>query len=88
MDFREGGHWLYCMVGPDDANQWCRGRFQKRSRNIIVLKIDAFCDETGNIKRIFLLCIGKEVLQMLPNDGTKVEVEITYSSKEDMEKML
>ena len=24
MDFREGGAWLYSMVGPDDARHWCR----------------------------------------------------------------
>ncbi|MDP4252983.1 MAG: SRPBCC domain-containing protein, partial [Bacteroidota bacterium] len=24
MDFREGGFWLYCMVGPQGDRHWCR----------------------------------------------------------------
>src|SRR5262245_15792478 len=45
MDFREGGNWLYSMVGPDGTRHWARVDYKK----IIVQKFfsgkDAFADE-------------------------------------------
>lgn len=47
MDFREGGHWLYAMVGPDQSEQFCRADYNM----IVPMKqfsyVDAFCDENG-----------------------------------------
>ena len=49
MDFKEGGYWLYAMVGPDETEHWARADF----KSIIPLKSysvqDTFCDIHGNI---------------------------------------
>src|SRR5688572_18594583 len=48
MDFREGGSWLYCMVGPEGEKHWAIVDY----KSIVLLKsftgLDSFCDENGN----------------------------------------
>ncbi|NEU07753.1 SRPBCC domain-containing protein [Flavihumibacter sp. R14] len=87
MDFREGGRWLYYMAGPDGERHYCRFDYETIDGPRSYTGADAFCDEEGND-------IGE-----LPNmhwntkfsetaTGTKVEVEISFSSKEDLEKII
>src|SRR5262245_31302572 len=45
MDFREGGVWLYCMVGPEGERQWCHVGYETITTNTSFTGIDAFCDE-------------------------------------------
>ena len=87
MDFREGGSWLYCMVGPEGPGSWCRADFKKISTHKSFTAIDAFCDENGNINQDFPIMHWKNEFSET-DSGTKVEVEISYSSVADIEKML
>jgi uncharacterized protein YndB with AHSA1/START domain len=48
MDFREGGKWLYCMVGPDGTRSWCRVDFKTIDPQNNFTASDCFCDENGN----------------------------------------
>src|SRR5262245_10148914 len=48
MDFREGGTWLYCMVGPDGERHWARMDFKKIVPQQYYLANDSFSDEKGN----------------------------------------
>ena len=87
MDFREGGTWLYSMVGPDGTDSWCRVDFKTIVPNKSYEGDDSFCDEHGNITH--------EIPGMHWNSefsktdtGTKVEVEITFASEADMEKII
>lgn len=87
MDFREGGTWLYYMEGPEGEKSWCRVDFKK----IVPLKsyegLDAFCDEKGNITNDFPSMDWKVVF-ILQGNQTKVEVEITFASEADIEKIM
>jgi uncharacterized protein YndB with AHSA1/START domain len=51
MDFREGGYWLYAMVGPAGEEHWARADY----KNIQLLKkftgLDAFTDVDGNVNK-------------------------------------
>lgn len=51
MDFREGGHWHYAMVGPEGEEHWAWADY----KNIEILKkftgLDAFADVDGNINK-------------------------------------
>ena len=87
MDFREGGVWLYYMEGPDGTKSFCRADFKKIVRNKNYVMDDAFCDENGNIIPDPPGMQWKVVFNET-STGTKVEVEITFANKADMEKII
>ena len=87
MDFREGGVWLYYMEGPDGTKSYCRADFKKIVPYKSYVGDDAFCDENGNITNE-LPGTHWEVLFSETSSGTKVNVEITFDSKADMEKII
>jgi uncharacterized protein YndB with AHSA1/START domain len=49
MDFRQGGYWLYAMVGPEGDEQFCRVDYQSVMDMKSFSGTDAFCDEDGKI---------------------------------------
>ncbi len=87
MDFREGGKWLYCMVGPDGTESYCRADFETIVENESYSGDDAFCDENGNITPdppgMHWYCRFSST-----GTGTKVVVEITLATEADMEKII
>lgn len=87
MDFKEGGVWLYCMVGPEGDVHWCRADYLKIDfQNYYSLK-DAFCDEHGN-KNTAHPSMHWQNTFLKGKDGTKVHIEITFEKVEDMEKII
>lgn len=87
MDFREGGRWLYSMVPPEGAETWCRVDYKKIVENKTFHADDAFCDEAGNDNQDFPKMQWKNEFDKT-SSGTKVEVEITFASEEDLNKIL
>ena len=87
MDFREGGRWLYAMVGPDGTETWCRVDYKKIVANKSFIAEDSFCDEAGNSNPDFPQMQWKNEFSKTAA-GTKVEVEITFESEEDLNKIL
>lgn len=87
MDFREGGLWLYSMVGPDGTESWCREEFKKIIPHKTFTAEDSFCDENGNDNPDFPHMHWKNEFSAT-NTGTKVEVEITFANEADLEKIL
>src|SRR5579872_2621095 len=53
MNFREGGVWLYCMIGPDGARHWGLAKYKKIVPQKSFSGLDAFCDEHGNVNPDF-----------------------------------
>src|SRR5436190_4849408 len=56
MDFREGGHWHYAMVGPGGEEHWALANYKTiQSRLISGQKqftgLDAFADANGNVNK-------------------------------------
>ena len=87
MNFKEGGFWLYAMIGPEGEQHWARADFQK----IVPMKsysmLDTFCDEQG-VKNDSAPHM-KWVSQFIDKgDRTTVEVEITFDNETDLEKIV
>lgn len=87
MDFREGGKWLYAMVGPEGDEQNCLVEFDMISDHHSYSGTDAFCDEKGNINNalpsMHWLC------KFISNGSrTSVHVEVTFKSEEDLQKIV
>ena len=87
MDFREGGKWLYYMQGPDGEKSWCRADYETIEKGKRYTGTDAFCDEKGNVNTDFPQMYWD--VQFTPsNGGTRVEVELTFASEADLNKIL
>jgi len=84
MDFREGGYWLYAMVGPDGTEQWCRADYQKVVTNEMYEGSDAFCDAEGNPSGE--LPSMHWLVRFTPvADHTRVHVEVSFNTEADLE---
>ena len=86
MDFREGGFWHYCMVGPEGEQHWCRADYKTVDSKKSFSYIDAFCDENGtptDFPKMHWLNTFNE------GDGeTTVNINITFESEEAMDKII
>src|SRR5687768_9092826 len=47
QEFKEGGVWLYAMVGPEGDKHWCRADYKTIDTKKSFSYIDSFCDENG-----------------------------------------
>ena len=87
MDFREGGVWLYYMQGPDHTRHYCRVDFKTIIPNKSFIAVDSFCDENGIVTADIPSMHWKNVFST-SGTGTKVEVEITFGTEADLEKII
>lgn len=87
MDFKEGGHWLYAMVGPDGSKHWCRADYKSIDTLKSFSGLDAFCDENGNVNETFPRSLWlNEFIDS--SNSTIVNIEITYNELSDLEKII
>jgi len=87
MNFREGGHWLYAMVGPTGERHWCKVDFQTIDPQKSFTVLNGFCDENGNTSG------GAPLMHWLTGfksngSGTTITVEITFDSEADLQKIV
>ena len=87
MDFRNGGHWLYYMSGPDGEKIWNKDIYQNIAPMESFEGIDFFCDENGNENKEFPKMHWKTSFNASEN-ATTVNVEITFSTEEDLAKIV
>jgi uncharacterized protein YndB with AHSA1/START domain len=87
FNFEEGGSWLYAMVGPDGTKMWSMVEFTAIKPNSGFEAISFFCDENGNKNMGFPAMDWKNDF-IATDEGTRVEVEITFSNEEDIEKII
>lgn len=87
MNFKEGGQWLYYMLGPDGSKSWCKADYKSIVPQKSYEGFDSFCDEVGNTNTEFPSMYWKVVFNSIPN-GTKVDVEVTFDSQADLEKIV
>ena len=87
MDFREGGYWLYCMNGPDGEQHWARADYQRIVPQDAFEVRDSFCDENG-IVNYDIPGMHWLVKFIRIGETTKVEVEVTFASVDDLEKIV
>jgi len=84
MDFSEGGLWMYCMVGPAGDRTWCRVDYHKIEPYKSISSTVGFCDEQGVENADFPKMHWKQEFSET-EDGTKVNVEISFDKIEDLE---
>jgi len=51
MDFREGGHWHYAMVGPKGEEHWALASYKIIQPQKKFTGLDAFADEEGKVNK-------------------------------------
>lgn len=87
MDFREGGMWLYSMIGPEGTAHWCRADYQKIAPQHSYTAHDAFCDENGAINTEFPRALWQNTFTE-QNGTTTVDIVIQYEQLADLEKII
>jgi uncharacterized protein YndB with AHSA1/START domain len=87
MDFRDGGTWLYYMEGPDGSRHYCRADYSSIIPNKSYEGLDAFTDENGNINTEFPRMKWKVEFNKT-EAGTRINVEISFDSEDDLEKII
>lgn len=87
QEFREGGKWIYCMVGPEGERHWCFFEYKSIDPQKSYSGMDAFSDENGNI--------NPDMPRMTWNnrfngkgDSTVVNIEISFDQLADLEKII
>ncbi len=87
IDFREGGVWYYYMQGPEGDRHYCRVDYKTIVPNKSFSGYDGFCDEKGNINNEFPQMFW-DCQFTSTSSGTKVEVDITFDSEADLQKIV
>lgn len=75
MDFREGGYWLYYMMGPGGEKHYCRGDFESILLEDSIRYLGHFCDELGTISADFPAIHW--TIHFLPKDERTSTIEVT-----------
>jgi uncharacterized protein YndB with AHSA1/START domain len=87
MDFREGGHWIYCMVDPEGKEYWGRMDYKKVAPAVRYSALDAFCDDKGEINPTLPRAPWDAKFTDL-GENTLVETVVTYNSLADLETVI
>lgn len=87
MDFKEGGTWLYAMVGPEGEKHWAKVAYEKINAPEFFTGKDLFCDEQGN-PAPGMPQMDWRVEFSKTAAGTKVTTYITFPSEEDLQKIV
>lgn len=87
MDFREGGFWLYAMIGPEGQKHWSRYDYQKIVPQKSITELRAFSDESGVVNPQFPQTESITVFN--ESDGkTLIVLTAQYGSLEVLEYMV
>jgi uncharacterized protein YndB with AHSA1/START domain len=84
MDFKEGGTWLYAMVGPNGEEHWALAEYKKIVQHKSYTGLDAFTDADGNINKDMPRSKW-EVNFTDKGDKTLVELQISYDDLAQLE---
>lgn len=88
MDFREGGHWLYAMVGPENEKHWSKASYLSIKSKKSFTARDGFSDEDGVMNPEFPQNLWESHFSATDNNQTRVDVMLTFDSMEDLEKTI
>jgi uncharacterized glyoxalase superfamily protein PhnB/uncharacterized protein YndB with AHSA1/START domain len=87
MDFREGGYWLYAMVGPEGEKHWARADYKSIKPKKSFAILDAFCDENGKVNASLPRSNWQNQF-ISEGDTTRVEIRISFDKLEDLEAII
>lgn len=87
MDFRNGGTWMYYMLGPEGDKNYCKAEYSNINPITSYEVLDAFCDADGNMTPDFPRMQWK--CEFAPvAEGTQINMVIQFASVADMEKIM
>jgi uncharacterized protein YndB with AHSA1/START domain len=87
MNFKPGGFWLYCMVGPAGEKHWGRMNYIAIDHLKGFDIEDVFCDENGNVNRELPVSKGRITFTKTAN-GTKTEWKMTYPTEAALQQII
>src|SRR5690554_3595869 len=87
MDFREGGFWLYAMVGPEGERHWSRADYISIVKEQSFKAKDGFCDENGVLHPDFPQNVWENTFIPKANK-TLVDMLLVFESLADLEKII
>jgi uncharacterized protein YndB with AHSA1/START domain len=87
MDFREGGHWLYAMVGPDNEKHWSRVDYIRINPKNNFDSKDCFCDEQGKQDQSMPAMEWSHQFSS-SEDGTQVHIVISFETEEQLDQLV
>ncbi len=84
MDFREGGFWLYAMIGPEGEKHWSKASYISIEKEKSFVQKDGFCDENGTMNPAFPQNLVEN--SFTPKENTvQVDMLLTFDSLNDLE---
>ena len=87
MDFSAGGTWRYYMQGPEGEKHYCKFDYETITPNKSYTGIDGFVDENGNDTHD--LPNMRWLVSFIPSGNTtKTEIEISFESEADLNKII
>ncbi len=87
FEFKEGGHWLYNMSGPNGETQYCWMGFKKIDAENSFHANDAFCDEQGNFSPDMPVMEWEVRFEDL-GETTRMYETTTFASEADLKKIM
>lgn len=89
MDFREGGRWIYQMVGPEhtEHSSWCKEEFKTIVVPQKITNAVSFCDEKGVTDTEFPV-MNWEKNFTGEGERTTVNIDIYFDRLTDLEKIV
>lgn len=87
QDFKEGGIWLYSMVGPEGERHYAQVKYGEIMEHRSFDGIASFCNEEGDVDENVS---GSQWLVGFTGveEGAKVTINIHFASEEAMKKQL
>lgn len=87
QDFKEGGIWLYSMVGPEGERHYAQVKYGEIMEHRSFDGTDTFCDENGNVNPDFpeaKWLFGFTGVE----EGSKITVNIHFPTAESLKQLL
>lgn len=81
MYFRNGGHWLYSMNGPEGEKHWARADYESIVTERSYVAEDCFCDENG-VRNNEMPGMHWNVTFIPDGENTVVRVDVTCPTPE------
>jgi uncharacterized protein YndB with AHSA1/START domain len=87
MNFREGGHWHYAMIGPQGEEHWSRADYKNVQPQKKFTGVDGFTDKEGTINEDMPQSKW-EVIFTDKEEITLVEFHITFPDLAQLEETI
>jgi uncharacterized protein YndB with AHSA1/START domain len=87
MDFRPGGKWHYCMVGPDGTEAWGLATYKEIDEPNKIVFVDNFSDADGNVDETLPEAVSTLTFNEI-DSKTILTMHGQYESPEQREKVV